>query len=346
MAKRAVKTAQSVEASNTGDTLSLDLGNAYSNAQGDNGLALDWRSIQAPLSASNKIADWPIADVIEFNGQWWAVGDPCYTLAPDNIQENPTTNRYISEWYKRLFAFALHKAFYKRVGEGVLYPRIITSIPASLFKSQDETAAVKANLVGDYEIGNVFRGDLIINVSPLHVVIVPEGIGTYFQYVFGAGNNSAYQAGTWMIADGGYLTLDCVMVRGGDYIADAAQSDERAGMSIVAAELKEYIRSKTRASLDRAEIDKAMECDTITANGKTVNIVQARTDMIERVAQRATLKLEEWAAGKNLSGILLTGGGAKYLHPHIVSNNLPPISLVPNARRSNVNGAYLYAVNT
>lgn len=327
------------------DNISLDLGNAYSNLRGDNELVLDWRSIMAPLSGANKLRDWPVEDVIQYEGQWWVVGDKSYTLAPDAIQENPTVNRYISEWYRRLFAFALHKAFNKRVGQEIVYPRVIASIPAGLFKNPDEAEAVKNNLTGDYQIGNVYGGTLHVSVMPQKLLLIPEGVGTYFGFVFGPGNNTLYQSGTWMIADIGYLTLDAIMLRDGEYMPDAARSDEKTGMSYVAGNLQEFVFSKGRVRLDRPSIDKAMECDVITVNQKALNIAQHRTDSLEALGKRASMLLEQWAAGQNLSGIILTGGGAEHLHSYIQSNMLPTITLAPYPRRANVDGAYLYIVS-
>lgn len=325
--------------------LSLDMGNAYSNIQTDGGVAIDYRSIMAPLSTANKIAEWPVEDVACFEGEWWVVGDRAYTLAPKAIQENPTVNRYISPWYKRLFAFALHKTLYRGVGGEIFYPRVISSIPAELFKDADETQAIKNNLIGSYEIGNTWGGSIMVEVLPKRLVLIPEGVGTFFGLVFGGGNNTQFTSGTWMIADAGYLTLDAVMLRDGDYIADAAKSDEKTGLSVVADTLRTFVFQRTRVRLTNHEIDTAMQCDTVVANTKSVNVKQAREDALLSLGKRASLLLEQWAAGQNLSGIIFTGGGAEHLHPYILSNNLPPLMLAARPRRANVEGAYSYLVS-
>lgn len=342
MAKRQSRAAPAPVPELPTNNLSLDLGNAYSKIQGDNGLALDYRSIMAPLSQSNKLGDWPVQDVIQFEGAWWVIGDRAYTLAPGAIQEHPTVGRYTSPWYRRLFAFALHKAFYKQVGNGVLYPRIISSVPAELFKSQDETDAIKANVCGDYQIGNVYGGELHVTVFPRQVVLIPEGIGTYFGFVFGPGNNSRFLTGTWMIADAGYLTFDTVAVRDQEYMPDQAHSDEHCGISVVAESLRSAVFTKTHVRLDRAAIDRALECNDIDVSGRMVPIGETKAAQLQNLGQRAALLLEQWAAGMNLSGILLCGGGAPYLHEHIQSATLPPIILAANPRRSNVEGGYAY----
>lgn len=330
---------------NDADNISLDMGNAYTNVQSDGAIALDYRSIMAPLSTSNRLGDLPVENVINYEGQLWAVGDACYTLAPNAIQENPTVNRYTSAWYKRLFAFALHKTLYKRAGQEIFYPRIISSVPAELFRNQDETAAIAANLCGHYEIGNTFGGQIIVDVLPRRLVLIPEGVGTYFGLVFGGGNNAQYKTGTWMIADSGYLTLDTVMLRDGEYIADASRSDERTGLSSVADKLRDFVFTRSRTRLDRASIDNAMQCATITVNTNVINVEQARTDALIELGKRASLLLEQWSAGHNLSGIIFTGGGAEYLFQHITSSMLPPLTLAARPRRANVEGAYTYIVS-
>jgi hypothetical protein len=320
--------------------LACDLGNAYSNIKSDNGVAVDWRSIMAPLSASTRLADWPIEHVIQYEEEWWASGEICYTLAPGTIEENLNMNRYTSTWYKRLFAFALHKAFYKEAGREIVYPRIISSVPAGIFKISQQVKAVQENLIGDYEIRNVYGGTLMVTVPK--VILLPEGIGTYFGYLFGPGNNSQYQTGTWMVADFGYLTLDAVFMRDGEYIADMAKSDSQTGMSIVAEQIQEYVQAEAGVELDRAQIDKAMECDMIEVNRKPLNISTIRETALEKLGRRATGLLEQWSRRANLNGIIITGGGAKYQYPHIASDVLPPLSVAINPRRANADGAYLY----
>lgn len=344
MAKRPAKVAQPVQVPAMKEVhhfLSCDLGNAYSNIRSDNGTAVDWRSIQAPLSTSTRLADWPIEHVINFEGEWWATGEICYTLAPGAIQENLKLSRYTSPWYRRLFAFALHKAFHKLIGQEIVYPRVVSSIPAGLFKNPEQVEAVKHNLVGDYEIGNVYGGKLHVCI-PNKVILLPEGIGTYFGYLFGPGNNDQFQTGTWMIADFGYLTMDAVYMRDGEYIPDMARSDSETGMSIVADRIQEYVQAKTNVELDRAEIDRAMECDIIEVNRKMVNISAIREAELNKLGQRASNLLEQWSRRANLSGIIATGGGAKYIYPHIISDTLPPMALAQDPRRANVDGAYLY----
>jgi hypothetical protein len=320
--------------------LACDLGNAYSNIRSDNGVAADWRSIQAPLTTNTRLAELPINHVIKYEDEWWATGELCYTLAPESLDENLNLNRYTTPWYRRLFAFALHKAFYKSVGVEVVYPHVISSIPAGPFKSPATVKAVENSLKGDYEIGNVHGGTLYVSVPK--VTVIPEGIGTYFGYIFGPGNNKQFESGTWMIADFGYLTLDAVFVRDGEYIADLAKSDSLTGMSMVAEPIKDSILSETGVELDRAQIDKAMECDVIEVNSRPKNISLIRESTLSQLGKRAASLLEQWSRRANLNGIIATGGGAKYIYPHIISDVLPPMMLAQDPRRANVDGAYLY----
>lgn len=328
----------------TFENLSLDLGNAFSNIRGDNGFTDDFRSVLAPLSNANSIDDPEsnIRDVFTINGKTYVGGEKVYTLAPDAVEDNPTVNRYVSDWYKRLFAYALHRAFRKRVGRGIVYPRIISSVPAQLFKNGAEVDTIKANLCGDYQIGNVMGGELIVSVLPQKTIIIPEGVGTFFGYVFGAGRNPQFERGTYMIADSGYLTLDCVVLRDGEYMPDRAYSDALTGISRVAEAVKARVFSEARVDLSAAELDTALSCDTVTANGKIVQIAETKQKVLTELGARASLMLERWASGLNLSGVVFTGGGAPYLHPYIQTDKIPAPIMPTNTRRSNVEGAYLY----
>lgn len=321
--------------------LSLDLGNAYVNLRTDEGVTDDWRSIMAPLSDANRLGTWPLSDVMNYEGRWWATGEKCYTLAQDTIEEKVHLARYISPWYRRLFAFALHRAFWQLVGTEIVYPKVISSIPAKLFKNRVEAERIKKNLLGQYRIGNSKGGTLHLNITTDNLTIIPEGIGTYFGYVFGT-NERQYENGSWMVADFGYLTLDTVMVRDGDYIPDAAQSDSQTGISIASSAVLDALYSRTHADLDRAYIDENLTEDSITVNGRAYPIADTRDEAFGQIADRATGLLEQWAARQNLSGCILTGGGAEYVAPYIKSEHLPPIVVASDPRRANVDGAYLY----
>lgn len=328
------------------DNLAIDLGNAYSNLRGDNGLALDYRSIMAPLGSAARVGKWGEDDyqsVIGLGGSWYVTGDRCYTLAPDGIEEYPTVNRYTSTWYRVLFASALHRAFAARISEGVIYPRLIASIPAALFRNQAEVDKVRANLIGDYRIENVTGSALNVSIQDRKIVVIPEGIGTYFTFAFGGGHNAQFLSGTWAIVDSGYLTLDAVFVRDGDYMPELSRSDEKTGISIVSEKIREGAFNQTRTRLDRATIDRALECDILTVNQQTINLKDYKEKNFAALANRAARLIESWAAGLNLQGIILTGGGASYLYPHLESGEaLPKIYLAQNPRRANVEGSYLY----
>lgn len=320
--------------------LSLDLGNAYANLRTDGDQIDDWRSIMAPLTDANRLGAFPENDVMRYEDRWWATGQSCYTLGQETIEERSHLARYISPWYRRLFAFALHRAFRQHIGKEILYPHVISSIPARLFKNKREADQIKLNLVGQYELGNTSGGTLHVNIPADRLVVIPEGIGTYFGFAFGS--NRQYDSGTWMIADFGYLTLDTVMVRDGDYIADAAQSDSQTGISTVSQAVTDYLYSETHIMLDRAAVDEQIGKDCIPVNGKARDISEVRNAALQEMANRATGLLEGWSSRHNLSGLILSGGGAPYIAPFINSDHLPPVTIARLPRRTNVDGAYQY----
>jgi len=319
----------------------FDLGNAEGKLRASPDQAINFRSILAPLSTANKMGEWPTADVIFFNSEWWVAGESAYIYAPEAVQENTTVTRYTSSWYRTLFAFALHKVFHSYAGSGVLKPRIISSIPAEIYKDQSQTHEIKAKLTGRYDILTVSGKMLEIEVEPRKFNILPEGIGTYFERVYGQPDGKRYRKGTWGIGDLGYLTYDMVFMRNEQYVPTLSKSDEHTGFSQVAGSIRDYIFQKRRVRLSRSEIDAAMMQDEISVNGTPINIVEVRTKGLVELGKRVAMLTEQWTSGLNLEGLILTGGGTTQTAPHIhLGPTFPVLELA--GTRSNVDGAYLY----
>ena len=116
--------------------LAVDLGNSGTKIRATNNQSIAFRSILGHLSNANQMGKWPVKDVMFFEGRWWVAGEAAYTYAPQGIQENTTVARYTSSWYRTLFAFSLHKALHTYAGQGEIHPRIISSLPAEIYKDR------------------------------------------------------------------------------------------------------------------------------------------------------------------------------------------------------------------
>lgn len=323
----------------------FDCGNGYIKIRTAD-VAAEMRSVIAPLPAASRVGDWPIDTVFKSDRMWWAVGEAAYTFGRSTVEEKEETGRYVSLWYRRLFTGALHRAFHQYWDVETLRPQIISSVPAGVFKQKTIKDAVHKNLVGEYAITNIHGGVLNIVIDQDNLRIVPEGIGTYWQYIYEKDTqNTVFGTGTWMILDLGFMTLDAVFLRDGVYMPDEARSDDNTGTSKIADAVTDFIAAETGVNLFRGEIDSQLACDSIEINRKPIGIAEVRNAAVEALGSRITNYAETWARGKNLNGILFTGGQAPALQQYINSNRLPTLTLARNCRRSNVEGSYLHLLN-
>ncbi len=321
------------------DAISLDLGNAYSNLMASGGLSCDWRSIQGRLSDSTRLKELPFDHCINIGGVHWVFGAVAYTWCPRTLEDFPATNRYFSDWYRRLFLYALHRAFGLRLGEGVFYPQVVLSIPAGLYANEDVVRKVRETLTGSYRIGTTLGTDLNIVISPDALKIIPEGAGAYIACA-SAPNGAVFQQGLWFVVDVGYLTSDIVAFRDGDYVPDLSNSDPAAGMRYVSGAVARKLHAITSVDLKPEEIDPYLQCDAMTVNSVSHPIGAYRTAALTNLGTRISGFVQRNSAGLNLTGIILAGGGADYVKEYVGGAGLPAIHIAPNARRANVEGAF------
>lgn len=318
-------------------SISLDLGNAYCNLVADGPVVSDWRSVQGRVSDSRGLKELPFDDVIRLNDVWYVFGEAAYTYAPRSLEDFPATNRYTSIWYKRLFAFALHRAYGLRLAEGPFYPDVVLSIPASQYSNDAIVERVRDNLVGPYYLGTTKGTATQAEINPDALHIIPEGAGSFLA---AAAANKALERGLWFVLDVGYLTSDIVAFVHGDYAPDLAVSDPAAGMSYVARHVARFIAGETGVDLRPADIDPQLHCPSIEVNKQQIDIQTAKAEALANLGERIARFVTQAAAGQNLSGLLLTGGGAELLRDVIQIPGLPPIIVAPNPRRANVEGAF------
>jgi len=318
--------------------LSVDLGNAYSNLQADGAISDDWRSVQGVISGASRMGELPFDSAIHYDGAWRVFGGAATTHTA-HIEDFPTTDRYTSKFYKRLFAFALHRAYGLRFAESPFYPKVIASIPAREFAIDARVQQVRANLVGPYMIKNVHEMCLQVDVMAENLTIIPEGAGAFYAAVKSLPNHPA-ENGTWLVLDLGYLTADMVSFRDGEYMPDMASSSAELGIRFVADRVARFVRGEGGPSLDPSFYDPQLGCDSIQVNGRLFDIKAARTQAVTDLAERIARFVARVSSDQAVTGVILAGGGAELVRPFIQLNGLPAPVLAPNPRRANVEGAY------
>lgn len=319
--------------------ISIDLGNAGWKIHADGGITADGRSVIGRVSSANQMRNLPFDSALKIDGVWYVFGDDAFSFAAQSIEDFPTKDRYISDWYQRLFAFALFKAYGLRLGEGVFYPKVISSVPASEFKIKQRVDQIKDRLMGVYELETTQGTCLRVVVKPDSIVLIPEGAGSYYRVLSEDENNSRYAAGIWPVLDIGYLTGDIVIFRDGNYIADRSASDTAVGIRHIAEAVAQHVYANGGPDQDPREYDKYLNCDNIQVSGMPYSIKEVRDQKVGELSERINRFLKKATTGLNVSGVIVTGGGAERYVDHI---HIPfPKVKAPDPRRANVDGAFL-----
>lgn len=316
--------------------ISLDLGNAYSNIRADGGIIADLRSVIGRIGNANQMKSLPADSAITIGGVGYVFGEAAYTFAANTLEDFPTKDRYTSDWYKRLFAFGLFKAYGMRLSEGVFYPHVVSSVPASEYKIKSRVEQIKARLVGSYEIETTQNTCLHVVIDPKNLTIIPEGSGTYFKF---AEPGSKYERGVWVVLDLGYLTGDIVIFRDGEYMAEKSTSNDTIGVHKIAEAVAEFVYASGGPDQPPHAYDKVLMCDVIPVSGADYSIKEIRDTTIVEVAERINRFLQQATSGLNIAGVLVGGGGADRYFDHIHVKGIKEKATDP--RRSNVDGGYI-----
>ncbi len=320
----------------------MDLGNGFSkmlcSGQQD---PIRWRSVQGHVGRKTRMNQLPHDWTIKWRGNYYVFGDRAYTECPDTMEDFPTTDRYTSDWYKRMFAFALHKAYGLHVSQGAddppYAPEIVASVPAKEYANPARLEAIKENLYGLYQIETVLGTATEIEVSDANLTLLPEGAGS-FLFMAAQGNN-ALEKGLWAVLDLGYLTGDVVFFKDGVYVADSSDSDDKLGMINVSQRVAESIRGQGGPSLSAAEIDPVVNQPFIEVSGTPYSISDTYHESMYELGRRAASFLQRKCVGKNISGILLTGGNVANQAPFIASPKLPQPVVCMDGENGNIRGA-------
>lgn len=320
----------------------MDLGNGFSKmlCSGQD-VPIRWRSVQGQVGRKTRMNELPHDWTIKWRGTPYVFGDRAYIECPDSLEDFPTTDRYTSDWYKRMFAFALHKAYGLRLSQGdgapAFAPEIVASVPAKEYANAARLEAIKDNLLGLYQIETVLGTTTEVEVSDANLTLIPEGAGSFLFMT--AQGNSALEKGLWVVLDLGYLTGDVVFFKDGSYVTDSSDSDDKLGMINVSERVAESIRGQGGPSLTPAEIDPMVNDPCITANGNPYTVSDAYHEAMTELGRRAAGFLQRKCAGKNIAGILLTGGNADKQATFIVPPKLPIPIVCTDGEHGNIRGA-------
>ena len=320
---------------------SFDLGNGFCKIRSINESA-EYRSIYGVLSLRNTLVNAADRLVIEFNGTRYVFGDDVRLLCDTEPTALTSRIRYTSDRYRLLFASALWRAFGASASEGVLYPRGVISIPVGEFNVQKDKE-VRKLLEGDYAINGLNSATLYVQVRPNDLIIIPEGLGTFWLEAFDAEGNMLEQFahGSTAVVDIGFFTTDVVLMQDGVYVVAGAQSAD-IGMGTVAVAVLEDLRRQGAYGLDVWQIDELLDQKSTIINGQEYLLHPSIDKALSALAERILNFVNTTVRGKNIRTILLGGGGAALLQPYLSINSGVSWRLSADPRRGNVEGAFKF----
>ncbi|MHB8629273.1 MAG: ParM/StbA family protein [Aggregatilineales bacterium] len=328
--------------SNNGKALfSFDLGNGFCKVHSADVIA-EYRSIYGALSRRNTLINLADHLVIQLDGNRYVFGDDVRLLCDTEPTALTSRIRYTSDRYRLLFASALWRTFGHLAGEGVLYPRGVISIPVGEFNVQKDKE-VRDLLQGEYQIHGINGATLYTHLVPQDLVIIPEGLGTFWLAAF-APDGAMYEQygrGSTAVVDIGYYTTDVVLMQDGVYVVGGAQSAD-IGTGSVAGAVLEDLRRQGAYGLDVWQVDELLSQTEIEVNGRTYDLQSSAQIELRALTERVLNFVNSTLRGKNIRTVILGGGGAVLVHPTLNREAQVNWALSSDPRRANVEGAYRF----
>jgi plasmid segregation protein ParM len=320
---------------------SFDLGNGYCKVRSLE-VAAEYSAIYGVLSRRNTLVNLADYLILEVDGTRYVFGEDVRLLCDTEPTALTSRIRYTSDRYRLLFASALLRTFRHLIGEEVLYPRGVISIPVGEFNIQKDKE-VRELLQGDYAIHTVNGGTLYVQVKPQDLVVIPEGLGSFWLEGFAPDGAlyERYSQGSVAVVDIGYYTTDVVLMQNGLYVVGGAQSAD-IGMGTVAAGVLEDLRRQGAYGLDVWEVDKLLDEEVIQVNGREYALGESADKELAALADRVLNFVNTTLRGKNVRAVILAGGGGALVFPYLDDETRRIWQLSSSPRRGNVEGAFQF----
>ncbi len=321
--------------------LSLDLGNAYTKVASDRWLSSDlpmeFRSISGRLSKARRHGDYRSPLLFDFEGESWVFGDDVRRLCDGEPTFYTDMSRYTSGFYRRLAAASFWLALSHLAGQGLVLPRVVSSIPVQEF-SDGRADLVRQTLAGEYLISSLDGETLHLDLRPENLTIIPEGVGAYtlaLSQAVGAGSREV------AVLDVGFYTSDLTIFDRGVYAAGAAAS-AKIGIGQVAEKVAAFLRRDYRYNGDVWAVDARLDDGCIQIGRECVQFSDVRdaaySDLVDDLVRFYFSK----RGSRVPAVVLLTGGKSGALYPFLSDDLLASSSWRVMGARGNVDGGLLF----
>jgi plasmid segregation protein ParM len=218
---------------------------------------------------------------------------------------------------------------------------LVTGLPVEWYGDRE---ALTEQLKGRHVIRRCGGGCPVVNVS--QVLVVPQPFGSLFALILdrdGKLINEDLARGRVGVIDVGMHTTDFVLVDRLRYVEKGSGSLTTA-LSRVHELTGRAILDAHSLQLTLHEVDAALRQGTVQVYGKAKDVFRLSEPALQAVAEEVKAKAGTlWGDGRDLSAVLVTGGGALALGHRILSQ-YPHAVTIPNAAMANVRGFLRYGM--
>jgi plasmid segregation protein ParM len=315
---------------------SFDLGNSHVKVKTASESS-DFRSILGRLSRARRLGDLHTDLVFTFEDETLVFGDEVRDLCDGQPVAFTDRRRYTSGFYRKLAAAALWRAFRSIACDGVIYPKIVFSIPVMEY-ADGVADQVRDLLAGEYRIDGQNGVTLYAKLEKSNLKGLPEGAGEYFRAVAAGGGLGGLPVA---VIDIGYYTTDLVLFNRGQYVTGAARSLPK-GARFVAERVHNWLKRTYKYRGDVYAVDSALKDEVIQVGANCINLREEKgagyADLLDEIITWYYSSIGDVTPG----AVLLGGGGGEPAFKYVPEELKAEGWRVGGGRRGNVEGAFLY----
>lgn len=302
--------------------ISADLGNGWTKVKSSSGnstfrsvISVDSQSIDftMPFDAEKRFK-------IEYGGQKYSVGDTVFTdgLLPLQIEDR---SRIETGFYKILFAASMASV----LKQSTTVSPVVSLPPASYW----DRGKLKEYLAGVYEVtvpqGNNKTRTLTFDVPIENIRVIPEGMGAICELCLSETGRESPDAETLFnstvgVLDIGALTADVLKFLNLRLSRNGTDSSDFGVSKSVLKSIKQHA-SKHGISLPDHQLDQILRQGYYIDGSIKGNRRDISSEIDEWIRHEAVsiegFVRSQWGGGNDVEYIIVTGGGAHLIYPHI-----------------------------
>lgn len=259
-------------------------------------------------------------------------------------------DRFLTPDYHRFFDLILFHSFKQFAGNNdPIQPTGIISVPVTTYDDKGIVNDLKDSIVGLHAITDMDGATLLVDILPERFTIVTEGYGAKrhrdYDPVTLQRREDVDTAGSTIVVDIGYETVNTALFVGSKYIPDSGDTLVRGGFGVVVRAVHNWISTQLKG-VDVSRVDVALRAIAGVPLGQPKFITIAdgvRVDVqpiydleilsfSDRIVQWVATGFADTAASR----VLISGGTVYHVSPYITEDNIGwSVELAPNPEVAN-----------